>query len=1082
MAIDGDNEKDFPDNEVERQSKGDDEFEFSIIEPSVMDDSSGSRSKENQLFVAKTLRAERPGYWAELEVEYSWNANGTSFDCRAKRYRAKSGGSYTAKLWFSLYQEPRGSTTGYSTNQNASQSGNWFNLSLGANIPIDTQKARIGFTFTYQASSGGVVYPIDLDVAEYIVWVPPPTPPTPVIGSRNFSTSTFDVTGTQGIAGANMVLDHGAGTLAQRIQPTGGAWSVPVTVAEDVNSQRMQAYQQVNGVSSARTSLIYMYRAKLTYPTAGAVVPMKDLVYQAIGAPDSAMFALNSTNIYESWSDQHLVNSSGVWQGISIKVLPSGNAEVKVRFYDNPGAPASYGYTQSVAFKVLGYPLITLPTDASLQNSNFDLSGNNGLAQSTIVAYYDLTDTAVGQSTVRPDGTWTIPVAAQAGSVSLAVEQSSGGKSSGRGTYRSFKIKPPQPTRLTVQVDSQGKVTLGGVGHIGATFYLHVVNNGTPFHSFPVTTSPWSEFFPDWLPGTSLIGGRQSVPDGSGQPIYSDWAPESTTVVVPVPPPTLSFLVSPDGIPTFSGTGRNWSGQPASRVEVRLNNTSSAIVPIVDVRPDTTWSSKATARWAPGTYQVTATQWFTTLQSGWVQPPVSVVISAPLAVIEKVTPNGLFAKVVGQCWPGAVMTITFSDNPTPHTVTDTDKNGEWDFQRPTAFRPGRHTVTVTQTFGGQTSNPVSTSFDIVVSVLVITPPPGGQTDHMPVLHGTGGIDGFMIRVFDFVTHELLGEKPAAGDAWSVTLKELDYGTRTVFAIQVLDELQSLPSSTVAFEVKLLAPILNLPLTQTSVPRTFMVEGKARPGKGFDRTEVELYVGDSVQPRIYPNMSDGYFKHFLTLPLGPCELKARQFFKDLISPLSGDVKITVVPGGALIETPGVGEAVGQVAVICGFGYPSDTVVVALPGGTELGSAQVQEDGTWSCRIVLPETGTDLSLLTQQRNGEYHSGWSEPRAVKRLAAPPTFSEPPEGNWGGATPKFAGGALADSNVDVIAWYDPDEKHAEGLVTNGGSWSGVSARNLLAGPQWARAVQIVGGKRSIAADSKRFEVVLPDELPPPL
>lgn len=1062
--MDSDDEKDFPDSGVEPKSKDDDDFE-------------SSGPDENRLFVAKTLRAEQSGYWAELNVEYSWSANGDSFDCRAKQYRAKSGGT-SGKLWFSLYQEPRGSTQGYSANQNASQNGNWINLNLGANIPIGTRKARIGFTFTYRAIVAGIEIPYNLDIAEYITWTtPPPTPPTPVIGSRNFAYSTFDVTGTQGLAGANMVLDHGAGTLADRVQPTAGAWSVPVTVADNVDSQRMQAYQQVSGVNSPRTPLMYMYRAKLTHPTAGTVVAMKDLVYRANGAPGSAMYALGM-----HWSDEYseakLVDSSGKWQASSTHVFPSGDAEVRVRFYDDPGA-TSYGYTQSVTFKVLGYPRITLPTAASLQNSNFDLSGDNGLAQGTISAYYDLTDTAVGQSTVRQDGTWTISVAVRAGSVSLAVEQSSGGKSSGRDSYRSFKIKPPQPTRLTVQVDAQGKVTLGGAGYIGATFYLHVVNNGTPFSSFTVTTSPWSVLFPDWLPGTSQIVGRQSVPDSAGQPIYSDWAPESTTVAVPVPPPTLRVSAITDGIPTFSGTGRNWAGQPVSRVEVRLNNTGSEIVPIVDVRADTTWSSTATAPWAPGTYDVTAIQRLTTLQSEWVQPPVSVVISAPLAVIEKVTPSGLFAKVVGQCWPGAEVTITFSDNPDSHPVADTDKNGQWDFQRPTEFRPGRHAVTATQTFGGQTSNPVSMVFDIVLSAPVITPP-AGQTDHLPVLHGTGGIEGCTISVYDFVTQELLGRAIATGDGWSVQLTELEYKTYTVFCVQVLGDLQSQHSDSVTFKVVLFAPTINFPKDRTSIPRTFTVEGYARAGKGSDRTEVDVYL-NGVSHRIYPHFGDGYFTQTFTWPLGPLVLNARQYFKDQESPPSQDVLVTIVPDKALIETPGHGETVGPTAAICGFGYPKDEVVVALPGGMELGRATVHEDGTWFCWIEIPETGPDLSLVTEQRKGEFHSGWSEPRALQRLAVPPTFDEPTEGKWEGITPKFAGGALTESQVDVFAWYDPDQKHATGIVTNGGRWAGASERNLPAGPQWARAVQVVGGIRSMPADSKRFEIAPLDEPPRP-
>lgn len=1011
------------------------------------------------------------GLVAEIELDYKWAEDSSRFWLTAYRTKVTSNSKNQGSLTIEILS---GGTSRWSASWDRmiGQTGNWNSLPAKSGWG-NAENGQVTVKIVYTFDIGQLRPPASATRDFFQPWPPYMNP------IKNFVASPVRVTGTRGIPGCTLLVHRNFDYVKATARiAADGTWSADLQLPAGTNRLSINADQSKGSAVSGPSNGFALYRAALTSPAAGEVVPAKDLVYRAIGAPGSAMYALGM-----QWSDQYseqkLVDTSGNWQASSTHVFPSGDATVRVRFYDDPGA-TPYGYTQSVTFKVLGYPRITLPAAALPQNSNFDLSGDNGLAQSTIVAYYDLTDIAVGQSTVRQDGTWTIPVAVSAGTVSLAVEQFSGGNSSGRDTYRSFKIKPQRPTKLTVEVDAQGKVTLGGVGHIGATFYLHVVNNGTPFRSFPVTTSPWTVLFPDWLPGTSLIVGRQSVPDGAGQPIYSDWAPENTTVVVPVPPPTLSYRVSPEGVPTFSGTGRNWAGQPASRVEVRLNNTGSAIVPIVDVRADTTWSSTATARWAPGTYEVTAIQRFTALQSAWVEP-VSVVIPAPPAVIEKVTPNGLFAKVAGQCWPGAELIITFSDNPASHPVVDTDKNGQWDFQRPTAFRPGRHTVTVTQTFGGQTSNEVSMPFEIVVSVLVIPPPPGGQTDHLPVLQGTGGIDGFTISVFDYVTHDLLGETLATGNAWSVPLKELDYLTHTVFAIQVLGDLQSVPSTSVAFNVVLFAPRIDFPKTRTSVPRTFTVEGYARPGKAFDRTMVELYLDGALRSVVYPHFGDGYFKEVLTLPLGACVLTGKQYFRDQESSFTVDVAIVVVPDKAQIETPGVTEAVGRSVFVCGFGYPGDTVVIALAGatGTPLGTDVVQEDGTWFCLIELSGTAGELSLVTEQRNGEYVSGWSPPRKCELLEAEPTFTRPSEGAWVEPVPGLAGSARPGALVDVSTWYNPDLKLAKGIVATAGTWVGESEHSLSEGPHWARAVQVVGGKRSMPADSKRFEIAPSDEPP---
>lgn len=745
-------------------------------------------------------------------------------------------------------------------------------------------------------------------------------------------------------------------------------------------------------------------------------------------------------------------------------------------------------WSSSVPVSVLPYlPVITQPADQSEQSRSFSLSGTAGEAGATMKIYVDLTDVVVGTLASVTGDAWTVPVVIPAsfppGEIRLAAEQTLV-VASDRSVYRSFKIRPDRVVSLSATVDGNAKVTVQGSGTVGLTLDIHYVGNLTPIKSFTVDSNPWSKDFPDWLPSATpySIGARQSTPGSDNQPIYSDWTEVAATFTVAVPVPTLSYRVNSEGIPTFSGAGRNWPEQAACRIEVRLNNTEVPIVPIVpivEVTGSGTWSSAASERWAPGTYSVTARQLFGTLPSTSV-PAIAVVIPAPLVVIEKVVENGLFPQFSGQCWPGAVVTITFSDNDNPHPVPDIDTDGKWTFQRPAAFSPGKFTASATQTFGGQPSHPVSMPFDVPMSVPVITPPPGGQTEYLPVLHGTGGIDGYLIQVLDFVTHEVLGEVDATADNWTVELTELDYTSHTVFAMQSLGDIKSV-GEPVMFNVILFAPTLNLALSRTPVPRTFMVEGYARPGKGFDRTEVELYLGDAMQPRIYPRFADGYFEHRVTLPLGPCELKARQFFKDQISPFTGDVEITVVPDKARIETPDVDEAVGQLLNVCGFGYPGDTVVVALAAAIEplLGTAVVEENATWFCQVVLPETAGGLSIVTEQRNGIYVSGWSMPRKLELLDAEPRFTAPSEGAWTSQTPGFAGDARTNASVDVCAWYDSGTNWAENLDGSDGSWAGTPEYGLPEGPNWARAVQVIAGKRSMPADSKRFEVASPDETP---
>lgn len=1021
-----------------------------------------------------TLRAYEGDYWADLDLECTYSPSGDTFTCQAKRYRARNNGVSSGNVLLEFSEVGHWGET--QLTGSATQNGNWHDISGGGTVTARPYYAMVKFHYIYDRSGVSDVHLRSSNVV-FFVPQPPQIDPIGIVTQR-----AFDVTGT-GMPGATVsIFNLSYELLGSRVVESNGRWTIRITMHPSEPSITFYATQKApnDEVSdkSSNVTVTFMGRAEITSPKANDIISTPKPTIYGIGQNGATI------RIYESGSGVVLYGSDTVngdsWSIPLTEPLPNRRITLVAGQTFHGIETWSNEVPLNVRLKP-GTPLITNPPANAIVNRTFDISGTGGVAGADIRVLLDLQDRLVGTTQVQGNS-WnasvSLPSDIPPGEVRLACEQLLNGVPSDRSLYRPFKLKPERVTSLAATVDDDAKVTITGTGTVGATLYINYVGNDVPIKTFTVPSNPWSMDYPDWLPGVApyRIGARQSVTGSDGQPIYSDWADREGTFTVNVPLPTLTHRVSPVGIPTFSGTGRNWPGQTASRIEVRLNNTNDPIVPIVDVRPDRSWTSAAAARWAPGTFSVTARQSFQALSSTWLQPPVTVIIPAPPAVIEKVTPNGLFATVTGQCWPGAALTISFSDDSASHPVTDTDQNGQWDFQRSTAFRPGRHTVTVTQTFGGQSSSPVTLSFEIVLSAPVITPPANGQTDHLPVLQGTGGIAGCTISVYDFVTRELLGETIASGNEWSVQLTELEYQTHTVFAVQVLGDLQSQHSASVVFTVVLLAPTIDFPKNGTSVPRTFKVEGYARAGKGFDRTEVDVYI-DGVAHRVYPRFGDGFFQQHFPRPLGSCVVTARQYFRDQASPNAQEVLVTIVPDKALIETPGESEAVGQSAVICGFGYPQDTVVVALPGGTELGQAEVREDGTWSCGIELPETPADLSLLTEQRKGGFHSDWSEPRALLRLAPPPSFDEPAEGQWEGKTPGFAGGALTGSQVDVATWFDADDKHAKALVTNAERWDGVSERNLPAGPHWARAVQILGGKRSVPADSKRFEVAPSDE-----
>ncbi|MBC3350353.1 hypothetical protein HU811_27240, partial [Pseudomonas sp. SWRI196] len=85
-------------------------------------------------------------------------------------------------------------------------------------------------------------------------------------------------------------------------------------------------------------------------------------------------------------------------------------------------------------------------------------------------------------------------------------------------------------------------------------------------------------------------------------------------------------------------------------------------------------------------------------------PPQAPVMNAPVE-------NGLSPNLNGTCWPGAVLTLTFSDSPIEHPV-DND-NGTWRFRRDEPFAPEiTHTATLIQTAAQQPSPEAQRTFTV----------------------------------------------------------------------------------------------------------------------------------------------------------------------------------------------------------------------------------------------------------------------------------------------------------------------------------------------------------------------------------
>lgn len=1014
-----------------------------------------------------------PGYLAKLHVRYSWSVTGNEFTCTALDYWATNNNRKSGNAYLKIEIDGKVNDSGDFLNDNGVQDGQWHlieNKSWTIRNVVGTS-AQLVFTWTFDVSGSPDKYlgPKNPPTVRFI-------PRSPIINPiKNFAASTFNVTGTLGVAGANMVLDHGAGTLATRVQPTGGAWSVPVTVADNVNSQRMQAYQQVNGMNSPRTPMTYMYRAKLTHPTAGAVVPMKGLAYQAIGAPGSAMFALKSTNIYESWSDRHLVDQSGTWRGVSIKDLPSGDAEVKVRFYDDPAAN-TYGYTQSVVFKVLGYPVIT-NTQLTLP-LGFTLTGRNRLSGATLTAYIGASNTAVGTAVAATTDTFSITtINLDPGAHALTVEQFHSGKGSGRSAAVTFNVKPNPPT-VTSTITGE-RVKLHGTGFRGGQVHFHQPGNGnTPL--FSVDIKPDGTFEYDvpqtQLPGSLHYSCRQSVAGVGTARIYSDgWVSLQTSVPVPAPTQLTS---SRDGQKlVISGRGLRWGATAGTVVIFNNGQDMRPGVPAVEVPVSLAWTTRSTADVAPGNYnQLTAKMWVNSVFSQPVTVPAVIIPSPPPVLTPFTAPTDQRPQISGTMWSGSKVEVQINGGP---AKTATTTGARFYLDATSDWAPATYTVSVTAEFGGQKSPPSTQSLTVrAPQPKILTT---GAVPLQAIISGEGW-PGCRVKIFTTIGNQELGADIVKSDGkFEIALLKQAAGDQTLYAVQYQSDNPanaSVESARVAVKFVMPTADITVPSEGGPTPRVSTFSGTTTARSGT----VELWIGGAPLRTNIAITNGIWSAPGINLATGPKAVNV--YIRD-----GGDLSaatirnVKVVPEKLKIDSPLTNQYIGRQLRISGVGaFPGDQVVVQRLGAPyNFPPVTVDERGYWTTNVQHNMVAGNTIVAIARAGAGLDSETSDQIIPKLLHTAPQITQPQAGDRVGTKPVFSGRARPEATVTIAQWFNNTNVLVTAKALADGYWEAQSTVTLAEGGGWVLVRDTLNGQPSEWRRSERFEVRAMTAAPAP-
>ncbi|AVX90754.1 hypothetical protein PkP19E3_21660 [Pseudomonas koreensis] len=624
----------------------------------------------------------------------------------------------------------------------------------------------------------------------------------------------------------------------------------------------------------------------------------------------------------------------------------------------------------------------------------------------------------------------------------------------------------PPPTEVTYTV-SNYTPTFTGKGVTNASVEVTDEANGNAVApATTVTAQGWStRAFQAWAPGSTRtvlilqkLGNAES--DAVKRIINIDRFPAPTD---------LSYTVV-DYTPILSGKGVS-----GATVHVTDKASGVAIAPPASVTAQV-WSAQASARWEPNTTKVVL---LVQKDGALASDPVEMTITVPLLapIITAVEDDGLSPKISGTCWPGATLSLKYSDSATEHRPVGT--SGTWTFKRDAGFAPDKqHTVTVIQTVAGRPSPPASQMFSVSPEKPVITEPDENADTHYDMtVRGINGYSGATLQLRDAQFGRNLGEPKqlTTHNAWFIELKKLEFRKYQIDAVQTIAGRPSLPSAVRSFFVVLVPPVIEVPAPNQSLARTSTLSGTAEP---FGHVTIRRENSSEILLDKVPVDSLGKWRAEVTVPVGNYTVKGRQFLETHESKESAPRTYKVVPAAPVIESPGRGVHVGRQVVVSGFGYPGDTVLVTLTGngGTVRASAPVLDDRTWS---LMLETGQSLGpadLVAVASRDDFESAASAALPVVLGTYLPTIDEPAPGFWVENPLRFVGKGRTGVGR-VVPWFNPETALSAGIAVTAQGWRGEATQPQLPGGQWCRFQQTItdaadGSTVSDWVESERFEI----------
>lgn len=906
----------------------------------------------------------------------------------------------------------------------------------------------------------------------------PPTVASPLDSAAVISPS-FVISG-KALPNAKVHLHIPGGEVVEEQIPVDGNGHWATVISNRTNTELKFVTQQTsNGITSNHSTAahtVYLVgKPIITRPQDGIVLTPKPTI-TGTGCP-GAKIQIVEGGVGNHVFGEGVVAANGSWSVTITTALP----ERPINLTCNQTLQSVVSvWADSHQFSILSAPVVANP---GLVDVLPTLTGTHstGLPGIQIDIYRDLSDEKIGQGVTAANGAWsaTITTALVPGVARVTALLRFYSNASTRSAPVALTVRPAPPV-ITQIIYSDTTTIFKGTGFPGATVDIHP-SSGTPNATALVNSQGYFETTPITIvPGTtgSGWGARQKIANGS-EWLFSIYHPDAPVFDVPTPVPTVNTPTLIGQIPTVTGRGSVWQGLAAATVVVEFIGTTTVTLSPATVTATGDWTATTATAVAPGSYTVSVRQLMNGVYSLPVTAPEPLIIKPLAPTISSVVLEDFSPRIKGTCWPGASLSLTYTGE-TTHSFSSAD--GNWEFRRDSKFKPGKHSFSVIQTFGGQGSVAAGPeTFTVETPKPVITFPGKQQeTDFRPEIKGTNGYEGATVAVFDNkVEGPALGQTivPASG-VWTVSLsKDLTLGEHDIYALQTFETQASERSVSVRFAVKVPKPLLT-PVPNNYYPRRSTFSGTGWPGAAvklsFDGVDYPVTGGIKVD-------ANGQWSALVFLEqLGGKTLKITQTYGggDGESVIYAFVTVTNAP---TIESPSAGEWVDPLSmVVSGYTHPGDTVVVRRLGagaGDNLGAFLADSEGRWSGTVKKIEGDTNYSYWAYSTKGSFGGDPSDTAVVnlQDLTAP-LITNPSGGEVVVSRVVFSGRGLPGATIQVADLFNPSINHAPmTTVDQSGKWSVEGNTDLAPGPNWVVVQQTSGEKKSPWVRSGRFIIEEP-------